>query len=440
MMRKLQILLIILILLKFSSIGIYPLHDTTEARYAGIAFRMVEKNDFITPWFLPDIPFLGKAPFSFWATAISFKVFESYHEFFARLPHFLMSLIVMFVGFLWTKKIAGIERGYKFSIIFASTVGFSLLSSVMTEASLIMGITFTNIGFFYGIKKDKRYGYLFFIGLTISILTKGLVGVVLSGMPCFFYVLIRNKWRELLNLPLITGFTLTFSLTFPWFYLMEKANPGFLEYFIVGEHFNRFLVSGWQGDRFGTAHNEPLFMIIPFFMLCSLQWLIYASIIFVAKLKAISFKNLSDENLFLGLSFILPLLFFSFSKNIVIPYAIPSILPFVMLIAINRDISFKALVWLSLPLVILGVFLFASLDSFKHSDKFIIQHFNIQEKKVLYYLEKPDFSSYFYARDKIKQIEQDEMLLLNDVFFVSKNKNRYEQKVYCDVEKCLYKK
>lgn len=63
--------------------GLYPLMDTTEARYADIARRMVELNDWITPWFDHEQAFWGKPILSFWLTVVGFKVF-GFNEFGAR--------------------------------------------------------------------------------------------------------------------------------------------------------------------------------------------------------------------------------------------------------------------------------------------------------------------------------------------------------------------
>ena len=48
------------------------------------------------------------------------------------------------------------------------------------------------------------------------------------------------------------------ALAVPWYVMAEQATPGFLDYFLVGEHFRRFTVSGWEGDLYGNAHTEPL--------------------------------------------------------------------------------------------------------------------------------------------------------------------------------------
>lgn len=74
-----------ILLLRLVGLGIYPLMDTSEARYAEMARKMVELNDWITPMFDYGVPFWGKPPLSFWTQAASMTVF-GVNEFAARFP------------------------------------------------------------------------------------------------------------------------------------------------------------------------------------------------------------------------------------------------------------------------------------------------------------------------------------------------------------------
>ncbi|MDL2339624.1 MAG: hypothetical protein QFE16_17460, partial [Pseudomonadota bacterium] len=51
-------------LMRLMTLGLYPLTDTTEARYAEIARKMVELGDWITPWYDYGVPFWAKPPLS----------------------------------------------------------------------------------------------------------------------------------------------------------------------------------------------------------------------------------------------------------------------------------------------------------------------------------------------------------------------------------------
>lgn len=438
-MKNLILLLFFILGLRFITLGLYETYDSTESRYAGIAFRMAESGNFATPYFLPDIPFLGKPPLSFWATAISFKIFGSYHEFFARLPHFLVCLIILYITFVWAKKMSNERQGMISAIILASMAGFQLLAgSIMTDAFLLLGIMLTNFGFFYGFT-GKKYAYLFFLGISISVLSKGLIGVVLSGLPCFFYCLVKNKWRELLKFPIFTGTAIVFTLVFPWFYLMQKANPEFLEYFILGEHFQRFLISGWKGDKYGRAHSYNLFTIWAFFFACIGQWILYFTYLLYKNRSLRFFLQIKEDTLFVLLTLFLPLLFFSFSRNIIFTYGSVSIYSAAILLGIHFKSSEKILSLLTIPFAIIFFVALLIGIQFKSTDKSLIFEFEKlkKEEDKLYYLdEKIEFSSYFYARDNVLQVTQKDLQSKHDIFFItSKKRFRALEKNFTDLEK-----
>ena len=72
-------------MIRLTTLGLYPLGDTTEARYSEIARKMVETGNWITPQFDYGVPFWGKPPLSTWTRAASFELF-GVSEFAARLP------------------------------------------------------------------------------------------------------------------------------------------------------------------------------------------------------------------------------------------------------------------------------------------------------------------------------------------------------------------
>lgn len=89
--RLVLLALVAVVLMRLLTLGLYPLTDTTEARYAEVARKMVELGDWITPWYDYGVPFWAKPPLSTWLTAASFKVF-GLNEFAARLPHFVLAV------------------------------------------------------------------------------------------------------------------------------------------------------------------------------------------------------------------------------------------------------------------------------------------------------------------------------------------------------------
>lgn len=445
--KSLYFILFCGLFLKLICIGFYEIYDTTEARYAAIAMRMVLQKDYLTPWFLQDVPFLGKPPLSFWATAISFKIF-GFGEFFARLPHFLAMLLTLAIGFNFVKEFRSTQEAILFSLILSTSLIFWILAgSVMTDAFLCLGITLVNTSFFYAVNKinSYKYWYLFGLGIAISILSKGIVGIAISGMICFLYVLVQKKWRHLLNIHFILSCGLGIIIAAPWFVMMEQKHAGFLEYFIIGEHFARFINSSWEGDKYGFAHSYPPFMIVIFLIISSVQWFFYGAFKAYKTRGILTFKP--DYNFFILLTFLVPLVFFSFAKNIIIPYTSLMIIGFAMLVSlICKNIfkeSKKAIYLLTVPFIIIYFISSFGIKIFIETDKALIKTFqNLKnENDVLYYNVKPKFNAYFYSQDKIIFSTN---ISHENLHFIVSHKNDVDfqnfKTLECNKKLCLYEK
>mgnify|MGYP003315652635 CR=1 FL=1 len=50
------------------------------------------------------------------------------------------------------------------------------------------------------------------------------------------------------------------GISLPWYFLAELRSPGFIDYFIIGEHFERYFNSEWEGDKLfkKTKYAKPL--------------------------------------------------------------------------------------------------------------------------------------------------------------------------------------
>lgn len=319
-------------------LGFSPLMDTTEARYGEISRIMVELNDWVTPWFTYDVPFWGKPPLAFWMSAISFKIF-GINEFAARFPHWLAGMVVLWI--LWGMRPRSGPTGatYAVALLLGSVMFFVASGMVMMDMALVIGTTLAMRGFWNGLHGDlSRRGserWLLFIGLGIALLAKGPVGVVLTGLPCGIWALVsgnlRTIWRDL---PWVRGFLVTLAIALPWYVIAELRSPGFLNYFIVGEHFYRFVKPGWEGDLYGTAHNYPYGTIWLFMMADVLPWTILFPILAwqtrgaraeVTHTTPVDDATPASWRNYLLLWAFMPAVFFTMAGNIIWPYVMPGL-------------------------------------------------------------------------------------------------------------------
>lgn len=321
----------------------YPLSDNTEARYAELARAMVASGDWVTLRLPGGIPFWGKPPLSTWASAVGVSVWGA-NEWGVRLPSVAMALIVSLIVGAWALALAGVRAALiAVCLLWASTAFFVGAGAVMTDMALTFGVVMALAGFRLAIDRRRPAcrvigtGALF-VGLALGLLAKGPIAGIFSLVPIVIIGLLnRETLRVTLSLTWLRGGLITLALAAPWYLLSEVRTPGFLEYFFVGEHWKRFTQPGWDGDLYGTAHQQPrgliwLYLlggILPWAAL--LPWLLLGRQISV-KPNCCQFNCGSlDTRLLLTWAFV-PLAMFTFSRNILWTYVLPALPPLMILL------------------------------------------------------------------------------------------------------------
>ena len=447
--RRLMLLIIILTLgVRLFLMWLLPLTDNTEARYGEIA-RLTAQNGF---WLMPHVnlgtAFFAKPPLSSWLNALSILLLGA-NEFSARLPALILS--VLSLAFTWRlSKDLGLKK--PLFIVLAACISpmfFICAGAVMTDATQMCVVTLGMLAawriFFLHIPVSERsvakiqfWQWIFWINIALAALTKGLATWVLIGLPLVIFGLLEGKslqlWKQLFHLPAVITCLCIFS---SWYWLANHHYPGFLNYFIIGEHFSRFLIPGWNGDRYGSAHKVPWGMIWIFWLVAILPWIG----VFIVEIKHLAHNILrqrfslnptlfdstnsclqSDQvsgiptphhkrlKLYLWCFVLVPLAFFSLARNIIAPYTLTAITPFVLLAGVwferkkhttQRKIILSTAIF---PIAILMVtpYLWKKMNLI--SDKNLIATYQRQPEYAnqgLIYATQPAYSSNFYTQEHI---------------------------------------
>ncbi len=320
------------LLARLATLGLYPVMDTTEARYAEIARKMSELGDWITPWHDYATPFWGKPPLSLWLTAASFRVLGEY-EFSARLPHLLCALLVIGSIWEWSRRYSHREADLAAGLLVGSALFFVASGAVMTDMALVLGTTLAMRGFWLGLhgndRERRRERWLPFLGLSIGLLAKGPVAMALVVLPIAAWAIATQSFtRTLRGLPWLRGTLLVLLVTLPWYLAAEFHTPGFLEYFVVGEHWKRFTEPGWTGDLYGSAHAYPMGSIWLFALIACLPWSVILPLAAVAGRRAPApAAGPRNRELVLYLVFwgLMPCIVFAAARNILWTYVLPGL-------------------------------------------------------------------------------------------------------------------
>ncbi|MGC9372346.1 MAG: phospholipid carrier-dependent glycosyltransferase [Thermovirgaceae bacterium] len=327
--KNLSILLTVMATFYLFALGSYGLLGPDEGRYSEIPREMLESGDFVTPH-LNYVAYFEKPALHYWLTASSFALLGQ-NEFAARLWPALLAL----AGIALTYRLACDMKGARAGLLSGWILGTSLLYFVIgqiniTDMTLSFFMTLSMAGFWFGLRKNKRYFLLFYTGMALATLTKGLIGIILPAGIIFWWVVLTKRWRTIPESLYLPGITLFFLLSLPWFLLVSLRNPDFFYFFFIQEHFLRYTT---------TIHGrfEPWWWFIPILIVGFIPWTGFLPRAFHS---AFSKENRSENNgsaFFLLLWFAVVFLFFSLSGSKLVPYIVPAFPPLAILTGMALD-------------------------------------------------------------------------------------------------------
>ncbi|MBE1281755.1 MAG: phospholipid carrier-dependent glycosyltransferase [Rhodobacteraceae bacterium] len=291
---------------------------------------MVETQDWITPQFQYGVPFWGKPPLHTWLSAAGMEIF-GVNAFGARALILVCAIAILWMLFVFVRDELGRNAALVSLVILSSSLlFFGAAAFVMTDLAMTLGIVITMVSVWRVLNNlgDKNLnGLLVFAGLVIGLLAKGPVAVVLCGIPLVLWGLFTRRWRDYGKLPWIRGFALLLVLAAPWYIAAEIKTPGFLNYFIIGEHYERFIIPDWQGDLYGNGHERPKGAIWMDWVLAFLPWsLAFVPMLFKPRAIQGAFENdTTGWRLYLLMWAISPMILFTPAANILAAYTLPGL-------------------------------------------------------------------------------------------------------------------
>jgi 4-amino-4-deoxy-L-arabinose transferase-like glycosyltransferase len=272
-LKRTTILLLVLALalIWFVPLGWRHLLPSDEGRYAEMAREMFLTGDWITPRY-NGYKYFEKPPLQTWANALTFAWFgigEWQARFYTALTGFAGVLLIGFTG----ARVFNAATGVFAAIVLATSPYWNLMGHFNT---LDMGLSFwmelTLCALLLAQRPNLPTGqvwlwmWICWASMALSVLSKGLVGVILPGAVLVLYTLIARDWAVWKRLHLIGGLILFFAIVTPWFVLVQQRNPEFLNFFFIVQQFKRYLT---------PEQNRPgaFYYFVPVILVGFLPWL-----------------------------------------------------------------------------------------------------------------------------------------------------------------------
>src|SRR5437667_2513594 len=348
-------------------LGSVPFVGPDEPRYAQVAREMLAHRELITP-VLSGFPWFEKPVLLYWIEMASYSVL-GISEYAARLGPAICALLIGAVVYWIGSSIETASRSREASskesetprdglgrfsaLIWLSSAGALVFSrGVNFDILLTLALTGAFACFFiwhvrYGNPNNRKginpaspalkyvlVGFYFFVGL--SLLAKGLVGVIIAPGVITSYFLIRREWPSKKFLTsLLWVITLALAVAAIWYGPMLKRHGMiFVADFILQHHFARFL-----GNQY--HHPQAVYFYVPVLAGLALPWTIFLVAAFVSSRhwRWRGDKAIDRLRVFSLAWILLPLIFFSVSQSKLPAYILP-VLPAVALLVGERVTCF----------------------------------------------------------------------------------------------------
>jgi 4-amino-4-deoxy-L-arabinose transferase-like glycosyltransferase len=333
--RDLALLALVLGLLFGLALGARALWAPDEGRYTEIPREMVVTGDWVTPR-LNGVKYFEKPPLFYWLEGGAIRLF-GIQEWALRLVPALFALAGCLAVYAAGRRLFSRRAGLLAACVLATCPLYYFLGNVINlDMAVSVLLTLALLAFLVAVEEPEgpqRRNLLwgFYIALALATLTKGLIGIILPGMIVFVWMALLGEWRLLARMRLLSGTVLFLLVAVPWHVLVARANPEFLDFYFVHEHFQRYLTK--VHDRY-----EPPWFFLPVLLGGLIPWTLFLVQALREALPA-SWKErrASRETLFLLLWAVLVVGFFSLSDSKLIPYILPAVPPLALLIGRHLD-------------------------------------------------------------------------------------------------------
>lgn len=304
----------------FFHLGSFGLWEPDEARYAEIAREMLQRGNAIVPH-LNYVAYVEKPPLLYWLTTLSFWIF-GVSEFAARLLVALSAIAGILATYFFALRAFGRRHAFLAGAILATTPLYAVMAQVITTDMLLTAlVTIATFSFYLAWKEGGRWCWIAYVAMGLAVLTKGPVGVAL---PILTMVVFLGWNRELggaiRRFRAVPGLALTILIAAPWFVAMTIREPGFFDFYFVGEHLRRIFDADY-------SHSEAVYFYIPVLALGLLPWSLLVPFLTWRSAP----RNLARR--FCVVAAGVTIVAFSCASAKLIPYVLPALPPLAVLIA-----------------------------------------------------------------------------------------------------------
>jgi 4-amino-4-deoxy-L-arabinose transferase-like glycosyltransferase len=215
-----------------------PLIDRDEPRFAEASREMIERADYIVPYFNNQLR-LDKPPLAYWAQVASYRIFGE-NDFAARFPSVLAAALIALSIFAWGSRLGGEKIGWWAAIIFTlSLQTFVHAKAAVADMWLVLFMTTAHWSGFELIQlltcnaqrstpnseqtnqtpnikhQTSLLWWTFYVSLALGFLAKGPIAWI-PLLTITAIIIYDRDWQLARRLKLFAGILLTLAIVALW--------------------------------------------------------------------------------------------------------------------------------------------------------------------------------------------------------------------------------
>ncbi|PYJ14663.1 MAG: hypothetical protein DME94_08650 [Verrucomicrobia bacterium] len=207
-----------------------PLIDRDEPRFAEASREMIERGDYIVPYFNNQLR-LDKPPLTYWAQTLSYRIFAE-NDFAARFPSVIAAALTALVIFIWGTRLRGKELGWWAAIIFTlSLQTFIHAKAAVADMWLVLFVTLAHLSGSETLQHSRRNQgaaissppwaiwrspfLVFYLSLALGFLAKGPIAWT-PLLTVGVLIISTRDWQLVRSFKFLRGLLLTLAVIALW--------------------------------------------------------------------------------------------------------------------------------------------------------------------------------------------------------------------------------